>query len=169
MDNLIHQFQTTYNSSRNYLLAIAYNVVDSQFLCCYNVAVYAAQLTWLIWLTKYVILFQVTIGYKQYQYACLKYADHSWRLALIIGLTAGLAAFALLLAIIITVCIVRRRRRKIIHDAHSHQHSEGRELRHRNEQPESQQNVNIIHKRENTITMYKPYDDYLPYLQPDSL
>src|SRR6218665_1860241 len=118
-----------------------------------------------------IILFQVTIGYKQYQYACLKYADHSWRLALIIGLTVGLAVLAFLLAILITVCIARRRRKKVSQKTHSHQLSVAPELRHRREQPESQQNVNIIHKRQNTKTLYKPYDDYLPYgraVQPES-
>src|SRR6218665_3859856 len=122
---------------------------------------------------KYAILFQVTIGYKQYQYACLKYmyAAHSWRLALIIGLTVGLAVLALLLAIIVTVCIVRRRRKKVSQKTHSHQHSGGPELRQRHQQPESQPNVNIINKRQNTMSMYKPYDDHIPYgrvLQPES-
>src|SRR6218665_1546939 len=120
-----------------------------------------------------IILFQVTVGYKQYQYACLKYADHSWRLALIIGLTVGLAAFAILLAIFITVCIAKRRKSKVIEETDRLEHTRGVQLRYNQhnqnaERPVSRQDPYIVHKRQIPMTIYRPDYDREIALQPES-
>jgi hypothetical protein len=71
----------------------------------------------------------VTVGYKQYQYACLTYIQHPGfvysdqsapkNIALIVGLSVGLGLFAIFLIILIIVCIVRRRRNKVRDDTNT--------------------------------------------------
>ena len=126
----------------------------------------------MIYLTRDAHYFQITVGYKQYQYACLKYADHSWRLALIIGLTVGLAVFAFLLAILITVCIAKRRKSKVIEETDRLEHPRGVELRNRRNQnsegPGSRPDLNIVQKRQDTRTIYSPDYDHEIALQPES-
>ena len=114
---------------------------------------------------KFHYLFQITLGYKQYQYACLMYTDNSATktFALIVGLTVGLAGFALFLTILIA-CIVRCRRKKVSQETDRHQNSGGQEMRnpHYNNdvEPESHQDYNALYTRENTISLYKPNDEY---------
>lgn len=58
------------------------------------------------------IYFQITLGYKQYQYACLTYTDPSGAktFALIVGLTVGLSGLALFLTILIVGILSCRRK-----------------------------------------------------------
>src|SRR6218665_2062651 len=110
----------------------------------------------------YIVLFQINVGYKQYQYACVTYTDRSRRLALIIGLTVGLVGFAILLIVLI-VCIVRCRRQKASQETDIYQTSGEQELGYRydknTEQSESQQSQNVIRTRQNAKSIYKPEDD----------
>ena len=116
-------------------------------------------------------MFQITVGYKHYQYACLTYTDHSRRLTLIIGLTVGLGGFAILLIVgLLIVCIVRRRRKKVSEETDVYQNSGELELacRHNKsaDHTESQEDLKIIHRKPNTMTIYvEPNDVYANALQ----
>ena len=75
------------------------------------------------------------------------YTDNSKTFALIVGLTVGLAGFALFLTILI-VCIVRCRRKKVSQETDRHQNSGRQEIRNphydTDVEPESQQDY-IMH------------------------
>src|SRR6218665_1753975 len=98
----------------------------------------------------YIVMFQITVGYKQYQYACLTYKDTK-NIALIVGLTVGLSVFAILLIVLI-VCIVRCQRTKLSKETAIRQHSGEQELEYRHDknadQPDSQQSSDYDHQIE---------------------
>lgn len=106
-----------------------------------------------------ITLFQITLGYTRYQYACLTYPDTK-KVALIIGLTVGLGGFAIFLTILI-ICIVICRRMKVSKETDRPQDIGGQELRNRHNnnavQPESHKDYGD--QREQSDDYIKPNDD----------
>ena len=84
-----------------------------------------------------------------------------------------MATFAILLAILVTVCIAKRRKSKVIEETDRLEHTRGVQLRYNRhnqnaERPGSRQDPYIVHKRQIPMTIYRPDYDREIALQPES-